>query len=160
MKRLVAAFVLVSLAVHAQEPEFNVALGKGALEHNETGSSDTAIGFYTLNFNVSGNGNTAVGSFALWSNGSGSQNTAIGQYAGTGLLGHLMNTTAIGFGAVTRADNRVQLGNRDVELVETHGDYHAAAGNGFIFKSPNGRICVKLSLGNDGSFTIVDVACP
>src|SRR5262249_49566386 len=112
----------------------NTATGGNGLFSNTTGSSNTASGFYALVSNTMGNVNTACGPGALFSNTTGSANTASGLNAllnnsigdfntaiGAGAdvyVGNLTNATAIGFGAVVNASNKVRLGNDSVTVIE------------------------------------------
>jgi trimeric autotransporter adhesin len=117
---------------------FNTATGPGALEGNTTGNSNTASGFLALVNNSTGNFNTAVGAHALFyttgsyntaygyqaltSNTTGSYNTAIG-YRADVFQNNLTNATAIGFGAVVNASNKIRLGNDQVTVIEGQVPY-------------------------------------
>ena len=94
----------------------NSALGDGSLERN-TGSSNTACGTSALIANVGGTGNTACGGLALYGNTSGSYNTAIGFSANVATDG-LTNATAIGYGAVVDANNKIRLGSTSVTTIQ------------------------------------------
>ncbi len=59
---------------------WNIAIGKNALNSNVSGYSNTAVGFHTLKSNT-GNNNTAIGYNALEDNTTYSHNTAIGNYS-------------------------------------------------------------------------------
>ena len=86
---------------------------------NSTGQLNTAIGNDALLNNITGNMNTAIGINALISNDTGSQNTALGANADVGkFAGPLTNATAIGFGAVCDASNKVRIGNIIVDTIE------------------------------------------
>jgi hypothetical protein len=61
-------------------PNFNTALGDGALASNTTGAENTAVGFAALSSN-NANENTAIGFHALGSNSTGNDNTATGSRA-------------------------------------------------------------------------------
>ncbi len=98
----------------------NTATGAGALSSNTGGSFNTASGTNALFSNTTGSYNTASGDGALQSNISGSYNTAIGQSANVS-VGDLVNATAIGYGAIVDANNKIRLGNNNVALVETAG---------------------------------------
>jgi hypothetical protein len=92
---------------------FNTSLGYRALYSNTEGSYNTAIGLNALTENLTGSNNTALGYFAGYlaaSNTSGTGNTFIGNYAGPNADG-LSNATALGFGAIARGSNKVQIGN-------------------------------------------------
>jgi hypothetical protein len=59
----------------------NVAVGTGALVHNDTAEQNTATGAFALFSHISGNGNTAIGTNALLNDATGESNTAIGDGA-------------------------------------------------------------------------------
>jgi hypothetical protein len=117
----------------------NTGTGFGALQSNANGNQNTAAGNFALLLNTSGTGNTAVGANALLANTSGGGNTAIGVSAlnnyptgdfitAIGFLANvamdgLLNATAIGFGAVVDASNKVRLGNADVAVIEGQVPY-------------------------------------
>jgi hypothetical protein len=93
----------------------NTALGKSSLYRNSSGNWNTAIGDSAM-FKTTGSGNTAVGDSALYTNVGGSRNTAIGQSADVASAGYT-NATAIGYGAIASASNRVQIGNTSVTQI-------------------------------------------
>jgi hypothetical protein len=99
----------------------NTAIGWGALRGNTRGQHNTAIGTLALQNNagdvIFGNDNTAIGFNALQSNIVGFNNTAIGAGADV-CCGSFFNATAIGFGAVANASNKIRLGNAFVTVVE------------------------------------------
>lgn len=106
-------------ALHNNAQNFNTALGFQCMGGNSTGQLNTAVGNNALLNNITGNLNTAIGISALISNDTGSQNTAIGANADVALfVGPLTNATAIGFGAVCDASNKVRIGNIIVETIE------------------------------------------
>jgi hypothetical protein len=88
----------------------NTAVGQGALNANTTGLTNTAVGFISAWRNSTGGINTAVGYAALEQNTTGDANTAIGFVAGPN-QGFYTNTTALGSGAQTTADNQVRVGD-------------------------------------------------
>jgi hypothetical protein len=132
----------------------NTASGEAALYTNTTGTENAALGVGALYFNSMGSFNTGIGVDALVSNTIGSNNTALGRRAGnlntTGsnntFIGYhadasasaLTNATAIGNGAVVDASNKIQLGNANVTLVSTEGDYQTGLGDKVIFRNPAG----------------------
>jgi len=95
---------------------YNTANSHWALPSNTTGSSNTAAGPGALGYNTTGSYNTALGSWALAYNVTGSCNTAIGCEMWGGSPG-LNNTTAIGYGAATTANNQVRIGNSSVNSI-------------------------------------------
>jgi hypothetical protein len=98
----------------------NVAFGEWSFFSNTTGNSNTTAGANSLFLNTSGNSNTAVGADALYSNTTGSNNTSIGNGADVS-SGTLNNATSIGYGAIVNSSNTIQLGNNDINSVETNG---------------------------------------
>lgn len=106
-------------ALHNNAQNFNTAIGFQCMGGNATGQLNTAIGNNALLNNISGNMNTAVGINALSSNSTGSKNTVLGANADVPLLGGpFTNATAIGFGAVCNASNKVRIGNMEVDTIE------------------------------------------
>jgi hypothetical protein len=106
-------------ALHNNEQNFNTAVGFQCMGGNFTGQLNTAIGTNALLNNISGNMNTAIGVNTLASNDKGSRNTVIGANADVSkFAGTLTNATAIGFGAVCDASNKVRIGNAEVEIIE------------------------------------------
>ncbi|MBB1283313.1 tail fiber domain-containing protein [Flavisolibacter sp. BT320] len=95
----------------------NTADGAFTLNKNTSGNGNTATGFLALEKNTIGGGNTASGSFTLRTNITGSANTAIGGYADVS-TGDLNNATAIGYGAIVDASNKVRIGNTGVTIIE------------------------------------------
>lgn len=106
-------------ALHDNAQNFNTAVGYQCMGGNETGRSNTALGNNALLNNITGNSNTAVGIEAMISNQSGSRNTVIGANADVfSFSGPLTNATAIGFGTVCDASNKVRIGNADIDTIE------------------------------------------
>ena len=112
---------------------FNTANGTSSLDDNTTGYANTASGLYALSNNTAGNYNTADGVEALYDNTTGNYNTgcgrralfkntignfntAIGYYADVS-TGGLSNATALGYGAVVNASNKVRIGNTSVTSI-------------------------------------------
>ena len=113
----------------------NTAVGNNAGNNNSTGNSNTAMGDFALSQNFGGNNNTAIGATALYNNVSGSGNVAIGfesgryfgasgtdilnganncVYVGTqirALNNSADNEVVIGYAALGRGNNTVQIGN-------------------------------------------------
>ena len=143
----------------------NTASGYAALGANTSGRENTAMGYYALNGNeVGGNNaafglealmrnkgwdNTAVGRFALHSNVFGSSNTAVGSGADVSAESW-SNATAIGFGAIVDATNKIQLGNTSVESVSTSGKLTTGAVTYPNTHGTNGQV-----LGTSGSGELV-----
>jgi trimeric autotransporter adhesin len=96
---------------------YNTATGGAALFYSTTGSYNTAIGGDALAHNSTGTFNTANGSEAGNKNTTGDYNTFIGAYADTA-SDNLTNATAIGYGAIVNASNKVRIGNDNVTKIE------------------------------------------
>ena len=100
---------------------YNTANGGYSLVSN-TGSGNSAFGLSSLFSNVTGTYNTVVGVSALRTNISGSSLTAVGAFTGVNADG-LTNATALGYGAITTASNRIMLGNTSVNSVMAAGGF-------------------------------------
>jgi len=109
----------------------NVAVGKNALYNNSVADENVAVGNESLYNNWYGYYNTGIGSSTLFRTAKG-YNTALGYragYANVGshntYLGHnadsnseVYNSTAIGYGAIVDASNKVRIGNSAVNVIE------------------------------------------
>lgn len=91
--------------------DFNVALGAGALFTGTVSNDSSAVGYNAL-FYATGSRNTALGRDAGVSLTSGTDNIFIGYGAGSGVgqKVNVINSIAIGTGAITTADNQVVIG--------------------------------------------------
>jgi hypothetical protein len=98
--------------------------------HNITGTQNTSVGHQSL-VNSTGNDNVGVGKGAGQTITSGSQNTIIGTDANV-FSATLSNATALGYGAVVNASNKIQLGNSSVTSVSTNGVLSAS---GLVLKT-------------------------
>ncbi len=133
------------------------AVGAGALQFN-TASNNTAVGWGSLTFNSSGTNNTGVGSEALLRNVTGSNNSAIGYQAGEFLAnGSTSNTTpensvflgystrsltnndtnqiVIGYLALGKGSNTVQLGNTSITATYLQGEVNINPVSGQISRA-------------------------
>ena len=124
----------------------NTALGMEALIYNTSGSYNTAVGTFSTYENNTGSYNTALGYYSLFSSTGQGYNTAIGYQAGhtvlsgtyNTLLGYnadvqtnsLINSTAIGNGAIASASNQVVLGNGSVTGIKVGSGSLATIGSG------------------------------
>ena len=124
----------------------NIAIGSNSLGNNLNGGENISIGYNSLLNTEEGHNNIAIGNYSL-SGESVWDNVAIGSAAGNGLehgienvfIGYgskasqdeerITNSTAIGANAVIRKSNTIQLGNNQIESVETSGIVSAT---GFI----------------------------
>jgi hypothetical protein len=96
----------------------NVAIGAGALYFNNpastvTGVYNTAVGYQSLSVNVLGSGNVAIGYNA-------------GPQTG---FSNLSNTTCIGNGAASNANNQMVLGNVNVTQFYCYGAFAGTTAN-------------------------------
>jgi hypothetical protein len=125
-------------ALHDNAQNFNTAVGFQCMGGNSTGQSNTAVGTDALLNNISGNKNTAIGINALISNQKGSKNTVIGADSDVfSFSGPLTNATAIGFGAVSNASNKVRIGNVEVEVIEGQVEFTTPSDGRFKFNVQN-----------------------
>ncbi|MEO6489859.1 MAG: tail fiber domain-containing protein [Ferruginibacter sp.] len=111
----------------------NTAVGAYALHDNEPSNSNngkfnTGMGQNVLSGNTTGLGNTAIGAGALEVNITGSGNTAIGFLSGPNIIG-VSNTTCVGNGATSTADNQMVLGNANVTQFYCYGAYVGTTSN-------------------------------
>jgi GH18 family chitinase len=127
-------------------------VGSGALVSNTTGFNNTTLGASALGSNTTGLNNTAIGLGAMGFNQTGNNNTAVGLNAGRTDGRNFVNTTGrnsvfigaetkslwdpnsqfnqniqenqivIGYQAVGRGSNTIQLGNNQIQTVNTYGD--------------------------------------
>lgn len=96
----------------------NVGLGVSVLFNNTSGTRNTSSGSLSMYLNTTGAFNTAVGLSALYRNKIGNKNTAIGTMSDV-LTEDLTNATAIGYGAIVSASNSMQLGDLNLQSVNT-----------------------------------------
>lgn len=106
----------------------NTAIGRGALFTQTIGAGsvtvNTAVGYQSL-YNTNGDGgttpigkwNSAIGYLSGSTNTTGSYNTFIGSTSDAS-LGSLTNATAIGYGAIVNASNKVRIGNTSITVIE------------------------------------------
>ena len=114
----------------------NTFIGVGALEDNQTGTSDTAVGRDALFGNLTGIANTAVGANALPNNSNGSFNTALGTGTMTFNISGAQNTAV---GASSMAGNFAGKNNVAVGwealLFSTVGNFNTAAGSSALLNA-------------------------
>ena len=106
--------------------DFNVAVGRNSISNNETGDMNVGVGDSALYENL-GSKNTALGTQAgqFLNTENSSENTFIGYYANTVSGTVIYNSTAIGARAVVTTSNTIQLGDDNVELINTSGVINA-----------------------------------
>jgi trimeric autotransporter adhesin len=102
----------------------NTAFGNSSLNTNRSGTDNTAIGYSSLDYNLAGSYNVAVGSHSGQSApGLGGINnyncTFLGSFSGMPgtTTGALTNATAIGYGTIVNASNKVVIGNTSVTSI-------------------------------------------
>ena len=105
----------------------NSAIGYGALNHNTTGSNNSSNGTNSLTYNTTGSNNVALGSDAgrYASDGETSitvvnNSVFVGENARP-LADNQTNQVVIGYNAVGKGSNTVQLGNSAITSVSTYG---------------------------------------
>ena len=144
------------------EGNYNIAIGKYVLQDNTKGDDNIAIGKSALSINTVGDHNIAVGKESGITITTGSGNTFLGAYSDAS-TGTLSNSTAIGYGATVTLSNTIQLGNSDVNLVNTSATVSATAfvgdGSGLtnIGTSSNNNIAIgvnALKENVDGTFNV------
>ncbi|MEL1241379.1 beta strand repeat-containing protein [Flavobacterium flavipallidum] len=120
----------------------NTAIGYASSANMTTATNSVSIGYESLRLLENANSNTAIGSGALF-NSNANNNTALGHESGkkisTGgnntFLGAkadansetITNSTAIGYGATVANNNTIQLGNSEINNVNTYGSVTANA---------------------------------
>lgn len=153
----------------------NVFVGFSAGNDNVTGNDNTLVG-YKAGFSNTGSRNTLVGSGTT---ANGTRNTLIG--AGALVLPtNLSNATAVGADSMVTGNDSLVLGSvngangatatvrvgigttQPVERLDVRGGnvYVGSAGQGMILKSPNGAVCILLTVSNAGALVTTAVACP
>jgi hypothetical protein len=106
----------------------NTSIGSSAMFYSTGTGFNTAVGMEAMKNTTSGSYNVSIGSKSLLINITGSNNTVLGSTADVATPA-LTNATAIGYGAVVDATNKIQLGNTSVTAVNTSG---AITGLSFI----------------------------
>lgn len=159
----------------------NMALGPLSMQANLSGVSNVAVGVSTLRASTVGDGNVAIGSTALQFLDGGSNvgigassgqvpaanafwNTLVGAYADTDSATAL-NRTAIGYGAISKANYQVVLGNTAVTEVQLGGDGVAVGtAAGYRVLGVNGEIAKRgysselLTLSTGGTTTVTSAS--
>jgi trimeric autotransporter adhesin len=109
----------------------NVAVGHSALGYC-TADSNAAGGHFALGNTSTGNRNTAFGNRALTVNTTGNFNTSLGALSNSS-ANNLTNATAIGYGAIVDASNRIWLGDANVATndVWSYGTYNTLSDGRF-----------------------------
>jgi hypothetical protein len=106
---------------------YNTSIGVQAQEQNTTGQSNTAIGVAAIDRNAAGNNNAVLGAFAgRYIADNSTFNTAIDNSVLIGALSRPLGNNAnneivIGYNAIGKGSNTIQLGNTSVTNVNTSG---------------------------------------
>jgi len=135
------------------EGNFNTAFGALSLYNLKVGYRNATVGFHTLYHLEGGHENTAIGDGAGYgTTGTISFTTLIG--AGTRIDSGIENSTALGYSANVTTSNTIQLGNDNIELVNTSG---VVSATGFV---GDGSRLTNVGLGGsideNGNLKIVD----
>lgn len=103
----------VSTAATGSRNTFVGSVAGGAIVGGE---ENAALGYFAGRYNTTGSRNVFVGSNTGYFNSTGSDNTFIGNQAGANTALNLHNASAIGSGATVLNDNKMILGNNDVNV--------------------------------------------
>lgn len=114
----------------------NTANGGSALFSNTEGFYNTAIGASALVNNTTGAHNTANGLSGLFRNTTGNFNTTLGSLADVS-IGSLDYATAIGFGALVNASNKVRIGGTTVTVIEGQVPFSSPSDGRYKFNIRN-----------------------
>ena len=112
---------------------YNTSVGVQAQEQNTTGQSNTAIGVAAIDRNTAGNYNAVLGAFAgRYIADNSTFNTAIDNSVLIGALARPLGNNAnneivIGYNAIGKGSNTIQLGNNAITNVNTSGSITANA---------------------------------
>ncbi|MCZ2484981.1 beta strand repeat-containing protein [Aquirufa antheringensis] len=107
----------------------NIVVGSNALETNANGAANNIImGVNSMRVATSASENVAIGNEAGSTFTNETRNTLLG--ASTNISAGVSNATAIGYGAIADASNKIQLGNANVTAVNTSGTITAAGFSG------------------------------
>ena len=135
------------------EGNFNTAFGALSLYNLKVGYRNATVGFHTLYHLEGGQENTAIGDGAGYgTTGTISRTTLIG--AATRIASGIENSSALGYSANVTTSNTIQLGNDNIELVNTSG---VVSATGFV---GDGSRLTNVGLGGsideNGNLKIVD----
>jgi hypothetical protein len=98
----------------------DVFIGYGSGYSTTSGQSNSFLGASSGYSNTTGYSNAFMGNRAGYTNTTGYSNTILGSMANV-LTGALFNATAVGFGAVVNANNKIVLGNASATTVGGYG---------------------------------------
>ena len=130
---------------------------------------NTAVGCQAGAQNTIGSGNTFIGRNAGHSNTTEGNNTFVG--SDTNGAPNIIQSTAIGFGAIVTQSNSVVLGSSTAIVgigtsapkARLHVQGTILVGNpgsGIILKAPNGTTCRLLIIDNTGALQVLPTVCP
>ena len=137
------------LTLSISSASHNSAFGHQSLRYNTTGGFNTGVGQESLLNTATGGSNSALGAGTLLSNVSGSFNTGIGAFSDVGSP-NLNNATAIGGQAIVKESNTVQLGNLNVNKINTSGRFYGKGGNFSDSTSAGDNAILRLSSNKKG----------
>ncbi|MHA8090009.1 beta strand repeat-containing protein [Aquirufa antheringensis] len=128
----------------SQNSNNNIVLGANAMDWSTDGANDNIVlGVNALRFATTAANNIVIGNgigyntlpyFTTERN-----NILIGTGANIGVAG-ITNSTALGYGAVVNASNKIQLGNANVTAVNTSGTITAAGFSGPLTGNVTGNV--------------------
>jgi hypothetical protein len=95
---------------------YNTGYGSYCLPSNSTGYGNSFVGYASAYYNSTGYYNSGLGYYAGYQTTTGYYNTSLGFMAGPN-NGALNNTTALGNGANTTANNQIRVGNASVTSI-------------------------------------------
>ncbi len=117
----------------------NIVVGSNALETNANGAANNIImGVNSMRVATSASENVAIGNEAGSTFTNETRNTLLG--ASTNISAGVSNATAIGYGAIADASNKIQLGNANVTAVNTSGTITAAGFSGPLTGNVTGNV--------------------
>lgn len=107
--------------------QYNVSIGQSSMRENTSGVENTVVGFSAMAKNGSGSGNVTIGHYAGHNIGAGGDLTSatnsvfIGKASKANAISET-NQIVIGYNAIGRGSNTIQLGNTSITNVYTSGD--------------------------------------
>jgi len=138
------------------------SIGVASLYNNTTGSDNVGLGLHTLFSNVTGSNNTSAGNFAgrFLNNGSSAnttpENSVFLGYSTRSLTNNDTNQIVIGYLALGKGSNTVQLGNTSITNtylqgdVETPGNFLLGANAKYLYGKNSSGVSTRM-IGINGS---------
>jgi len=138
----------------------NSFFGGSAGRNNLTGSFNTFVGERSAQTLTSGDNNTSLGANIVIT-------TALTNATAIGARASVTQANSLVLGGITGVnggtDTRVGIGTTAPRArldVATGDILVGAAGAGIILKAPNGTVCRKLTVANDGTLVNASITCP